>query len=115
MSIFNLGVNFLSKKGDLCSDIGGTPMLSVEECKSSLPWIQETYIGPYESPGVPQQSVSGYPKGCYVFTRYGHALYGVHFNKHHTGSPESRSSQVCKPVTPRSKLYKHITHCNTDL
>ena len=106
---FNLGVNNLSNKGEMCSDIGRTAILSVEECESSVPWIQDLYPDIFTH--VTQETVSGYPKGCYLFTQKGHSNYGVLFNKHRTGSPESLSRQVCKPEAT-GKLSKHSTKFN---
>ena len=67
--------------GELCSDLGKTPLGDVEECRS---------VGTWGHGFKKDENEQGWPKGCYLANN---GL--VYFNNHHTGSANGGARQIC--------------------
>ena len=82
----------LTELGEDCESKGLQPIDSESKCTSATKFIK-TYYPKYEFKKV--ESLSSFPKGCYVFIRTDLISEG-YFNTHSTGNGESFSRAVCE-------------------
>ena len=93
--LYVVGNLVLTELGEDCESKGLQPIDSESKCTSATQFIK-TYYPKYEFKRV--ESLSSFPKGCYVFIPNDLISVG-YFNTHSTGNGESFSRAVCEKKT----------------
>ena len=83
-----------SSRGELCLDIGASPILGQGECSAAFPFIHSKY--PQAENAASATILPNYqdkfPRGCFYYLE----VDLMHWNSHLTGSRNSDCAQICK-------------------
>ena len=87
-----------TKPNELCSDVGGSPITTENECKEArcvLKLPKPIYQNEFST-----ESHASFPQNCVAYERA--TMISMFWNKHPTGSRNSRTRQICKDAGKQS-------------
>ena len=74
----------LTKRNELCSDIGYSAVLDLVTCEKAAKWLKQDFDKTFDA----NTWQNNWPQGCFLSGK-------VYFNRHSTGSRSYDARQIC--------------------